>query len=360
MKEERNYCVYIHIFPNGKRYIGITKLQPNRRWESGYGYHSQRFMYNAINKYGWNNIEHKILFNNLTKNEACWKEKFLIKYYNTNNRKFGYNRSIGGEINKEYKHTEEFKKRISKKLKGRKDSEETKLKKSIALKGRIIKKESIEKMKITKKKNYKKENHPNYGKYGKENPRSISVDQYDLLGNFIENFNSIKEASDKTGCSFHSISSCCKGKQFKSKDYIFRYKGDKFNKYIKNKYNIQFPIIQYDLNGNFIKEWESSLDIERCLKVPHHTVLKICRGEFKKSKGGYVFRYKGDNFNKYSLQRKNYKKVILDGIVYNTIRECEIMNGLGRNCLNTYLNGKNKMPKKWKDRGLAYYEENEN
>ena len=46
---------------------------------------------------GWNNIEHKILFDNLTKEEACEKEIELIAYYKSNDKKYGYNISSGGE-----------------------------------------------------------------------------------------------------------------------------------------------------------------------------------------------------------------------------------------------------------------------
>ena len=33
-----NYKVYMHIFPNGKKYIGITKQTLKDRFDSGYGY----------------------------------------------------------------------------------------------------------------------------------------------------------------------------------------------------------------------------------------------------------------------------------------------------------------------------------
>lgn len=32
---QNNYSVYIHIFPNSKVYIGITKRQPKDRWQNG-------------------------------------------------------------------------------------------------------------------------------------------------------------------------------------------------------------------------------------------------------------------------------------------------------------------------------------
>ena len=65
-----NYSVYIHLFPNNKVYIGITKQKPEHRWNNGKGYKNNDYLANAILKYGWNNIEHKILYSNLTKEEA--------------------------------------------------------------------------------------------------------------------------------------------------------------------------------------------------------------------------------------------------------------------------------------------------
>ena len=60
--------VYMHTFPNGKVYIGITSQETERRWRSdGYGYNKQGLIFNAICKYGWDNVDHKIL--------ACVAEK---------------------------------------------------------------------------------------------------------------------------------------------------------------------------------------------------------------------------------------------------------------------------------------------
>lgn len=92
----KNYTVYMHISPSEKVYIGITRRNPITRWGyNGNGYKGQAFE-NAINKYGWNNIEHKILFTNLTKKEAEEKEIQLIKQYNSTDSRFGYNVQNGG------------------------------------------------------------------------------------------------------------------------------------------------------------------------------------------------------------------------------------------------------------------------
>lgn len=100
---EKQWCVYVHIFPNGKKYFGITSKAPRKRWENGAGYSQvgQPIMYNAIQKYGWENIEHKILFENLTLDEARVKEQELIAKFKTNccryGNDFGYNMTDGGE-----------------------------------------------------------------------------------------------------------------------------------------------------------------------------------------------------------------------------------------------------------------------
>lgn len=92
-----NYCVYIHHFPNGKVYVGITGDSPFRRWKSdGYGYHNQPVIYNAIKKHGWGNVKHEIVASNLTKEEACNFERILISIFNSTNHDYGYNVDHGG------------------------------------------------------------------------------------------------------------------------------------------------------------------------------------------------------------------------------------------------------------------------
>ena len=64
-KEERMFIVYKHTSPSGKIYIGITGKKPKVRWNNGNGYKHNRHFYRAIKLYGWNNILHEVLFENL-------------------------------------------------------------------------------------------------------------------------------------------------------------------------------------------------------------------------------------------------------------------------------------------------------
>lgn len=114
-----NYKVYKHICPNSKVYIGITSRDEKKRWGfKGNGYKNNKHFYNAIQKYGWENIIHEIVFDNLTMEQAFEKERKLIELYKSTNRKYGYNHSIGGEIGpKGCKHTKEMNKRKSEYMK---------------------------------------------------------------------------------------------------------------------------------------------------------------------------------------------------------------------------------------------------
>lgn len=93
------YCVYIHTTPCNKKYVGITRRNPIKRWKSGYGYLNNDYFFKAIKKYGWDNIKHEVLYTNLTKEEAEKKEIELISFFDTTNREKGYNHTFGGLVN---------------------------------------------------------------------------------------------------------------------------------------------------------------------------------------------------------------------------------------------------------------------
>ena len=117
---ENNYYVYKHTFPNGKVYIGITRQTPEKRWLNGFGYKNQHqiVMYRAIQKYGWENIEHELLHSDITEKEAKDFERYYItEIYHSNNKKYGYNQTNGGDGILGYFHTDEVKERISEKSK---------------------------------------------------------------------------------------------------------------------------------------------------------------------------------------------------------------------------------------------------
>ena len=90
----KNYCVYEHIFPNGKKYIGIS-CDAEKRWRNGKGYETQPKIARAINKYGWENVTHNIIIDGISKEQAETLERYLIAELKTIDN--GYNTSTGGD-----------------------------------------------------------------------------------------------------------------------------------------------------------------------------------------------------------------------------------------------------------------------
>ena len=99
ISDEYKWTVYMHVFPNNKRYIGITHHEdPNIRWGVNGTNYAGQYVYTGIKKYGWDNIEHIILFNNLTLPEAALLEACYIALYSSNNIGYGYTKTCGGEF----------------------------------------------------------------------------------------------------------------------------------------------------------------------------------------------------------------------------------------------------------------------
>lgn len=95
---DRCWCLYVHITPNNKYYFGITSVKPEQRWgKNGSRYKSSPYFYNAIMKYGWDNIQHIVTASCLTEAEAKQLETLCIKQFNTNDHDYGYNLTLGGD-----------------------------------------------------------------------------------------------------------------------------------------------------------------------------------------------------------------------------------------------------------------------
>lgn len=109
---QTKYKVYMHLFPNGKRYIGITSEDDvEQRWKRGRNYRNNPYFTHAVEKYGWDNIKHLIFCCRLSKEQAEIIEKQFIKHYDSANPTYGYNLQEGGCSNG--KHSEDAKRRMS-------------------------------------------------------------------------------------------------------------------------------------------------------------------------------------------------------------------------------------------------------
>ena len=148
-----NYTVYVHITPNNKYYVGITKQSLNDRWKNSLGYKTQTLFWRAIQKYGWDNISHIIVARNLTHDEACKKEIELIAKYQSNNPKYGYNRTSGGDGTCDFSHknprTDEWTEKIAQANKGKHRTKEQRDRMSKSALGRHHTQETKDKISTT-------------------------------------------------------------------------------------------------------------------------------------------------------------------------------------------------------------------
>ena len=87
------YC-YMHTFPDGKHYIGITCQSLKRRFDNGRGYTSKK-MRAAIKKFNWKNVKTYVLLQNVSQDIAEKAEAIFIRALNTvdegyNTLRYGY------------------------------------------------------------------------------------------------------------------------------------------------------------------------------------------------------------------------------------------------------------------------------
>lgn len=50
------------------------------------------------------------------------------------------------------------------------------------------------------------------------------------------------------------------------------------------------PIIQFTKDGEFIRKWDCSMDIQRELGIEHSNISRCCKGK-QKTCGGFIWRY---------------------------------------------------------------------
>ncbi|MBR1578558.1 MAG: hypothetical protein IJ653_08265 [Bacteroidales bacterium] len=133
----------------------------------------------------------------------------------------------------------------------------------------------------------------------------LPVLQYDLDGNFVKEYESTTAAGIALGVAATNVWSCClgyrTGKRKKKvqivNGYTFRFKKDypdvppqiDLNITNLNKRNV----LQFSLDGVFIKEWESVLDAERGTGTHESGIRQVCYGKYRQC-NGFMWRYRDE------------------------------------------------------------------
>lgn len=193
--------IYKLTSPSNKCYIGqtINLVERKRTLYNPNKYYSGHRLDNTIKKYGIENFQYEIIIQIVESSKEKLREKldelekFYIEKYDSYNN--GYNMTLGGSGSNGCFQTEESKRKISEKAKGRKGS----------MLGRHLTEE--QKNKIS---NFAKtrtgEKNPFYGKTHSEETKlkigkanSIPILQLDLNENIITEFPSAKDAARSLG-----------------------------------------------------------------------------------------------------------------------------------------------------------------
>lgn len=290
------YCITNQV--NGKQYIGQTTQTIYRRWITHKSesklIKNNRYLYNAFEKYGFDNFEiteiikyeHSDinkLFDELNKIEIYYIDK--LKTLKPN----GYNMSLGG---KNHFSIDLLKPVYQFDLDGNfincyhSISEASEITETD---GSAIVKVCKGKAKSTNKYIWSYNSYVNIENYKKYISSCKTICQYDLSGNFINKFNSIKDAANKYNLSRSNISNTCNGINNSCGGYVWRYEGDSFSKY-KSKWYPTKSVLQYDLDNNLIKQFSSIKEAAESLNIFGTSIVSVCKGRTKTA-GCYIWKY---------------------------------------------------------------------
>ncbi len=172
---------------NGKIYIGKTiyslkcRIGGHRRSINK----SQQPLYRAMRKYGFESFEFEEIDSCDDLEELNYLEIFWIDYFKSKINQLGYNVGHGGTGGDNFTNNpnkEEIRKKIT-------PNEKTKKRISDTVK--------------------KLWENPEYRQHMKDVHKGKKVSKFDLNNNFIESYNSIKEASEKNNLFASNIGKCC-------------------------------------------------------------------------------------------------------------------------------------------------------
>lgn len=268
VEDTRRYSLYVHTTPSNKKYVGITNREPSARWrKDGKGYRNNPYFYNAIQKYGWDNIIHNVLADNLTEEEAIKAEMELIEKLQTTDREYGYNHSLGGE------HPSNNMANV----------EEYRLKQAMAT--HELWKNPEFREKIT---NHCKKHKP--PKNTKPSHARKAVLMYSLEGELLARYDSIHQAAQENSMHVMCVSKSCNHKTRFTHGVVFRFENESDSVPGKGE-STKRAVIQYSLDGTELARFGSIKDALNTIGYGSpSTIIGACTGHTKTA-FGYRWSY---------------------------------------------------------------------
>jgi hypothetical protein len=116
---------------------------------------------------------------------------------------------------------------------------------------------------------------------------SKKVYRFDLGGNFIDEYVSVRDAGRKLNINHSHIVRCCNGVIKHTNKFIFKYdRNSSFDK-VSIPNAVKKEIVEIDLNLNIIGKWKSLMDCSRETGIDNGNLSRVCNGKKSHIKGRY-------------------------------------------------------------------------
>lgn len=124
------------------------------------------------------------------------------------------------------------------------------------------------------------------------------VNKLSLNGDFIKQYNSVKEASVDNNIPEPNIISCCAGRQKTSHGFIWEYAYKINDNRMRKEGDVRKPVFKFDLHGNLIKEFNSLTEAANHENVPCGEMSAVCNHIGRKvTLHGFIYVFKEDYIN---------------------------------------------------------------
>lgn len=279
------YYIYCHTFPNGKRYIGITRTSPKRRWGKGRNYNTCPLMDRAVRKYGWENIKHEVIDTAESREEAEVKERQYIEQFMSDQPEHGYNILPGGDVATNPL-TEEIRYKLGNGQRGRSRTDEEKSRISAGVRETFSRPDSnghlgmhhadSARQKMSKSQTERWSKDQSLREAASERMRQRMSDP-EFRAEVTENLSRYRRKP---------------GEWTMSEEAKAKIGAHNLGKWVGDKSPCSKPVLQYDRDGNFIRRWSNASEVERAGIASRSNVAKCCRGvPHVKTVGGFVWRF---------------------------------------------------------------------
>lgn len=137
--------------------------------------------------------------------------------------------------------------------------------------------------------NIQKGGENNYSKRGTNNHPVI---KYNLKGEFVQYFDSVKSAAEEANCNYQTISSVLQRERPHYKEAIYRYVGEEAPEPIKSVPTHGRKVGQYDLSNKFIACYDSANEAARAIGKDSNAgrnIRSVCQGK-RQTAYGYIWK----------------------------------------------------------------------